>query len=32
MFGIPESLLSDRGANLLTNVMMDVCSLLHGDN
>ena len=28
MFGVPESLLSDRGANLLANVMMDVCSLL----
>ena len=28
MFGVPESLLSDRGANLLANVMTDVCSLL----
>ena len=28
MFGVPESLLSDRGTNLLANVMMDVCSLL----
>ena len=28
MFGVPEALLSDRGTNLLANVMMDVCSLL----
>ena len=28
MFGVPESLLSDRGANLPANVIMDVCSLL----
>ena len=28
MFGVPESLLSDRGANLLANVMKDVCELL----
>ena len=28
MFGVPESLLSDRGANLLANVMMEVCALL----
>ena len=28
MFGVPESLLSDRGTNLLANVMMDVCSLM----
>ena len=28
IFGVPESLLSDRGANLLANVMTDVCSLL----
>ena len=28
MFGVTESLLSDHGANLLANVMMDVCSLL----
>ena len=28
MFGVPESLLSDRGTNPLANVMMDVCSLL----
>ena len=28
VFGIPESLLSDRGANLLSHLMYDVCSLL----
>ena len=28
MFGVPESLLSDHGTNLLAHVMMDVCSLL----
>ena len=28
MFGVPGSLLSDRGANLLANVMKDVCELL----
>ena len=28
IFGVPESLLSDCGTNLLANVMMDVCSLL----
>ena len=28
MFGVPESLLSDRGANLLANVMKEVCELL----
>ena len=28
MFGVPEALLSDRGTNLLANVIMDVCSLL----
>ena len=28
MFGVPEALLSDRGANLLARVTMDVCSLL----
>ena len=25
MFGCPESLLSDRGTNLLATVMQDVC-------
>ena len=28
MFGVPGSQLSDRGANLLANVMKDVCELL----
>ena len=28
MFGCPESLLSDRGANLLATVMQDVCELM----
>ena len=28
MFGVPDSLLSDRGANLLAHVMQDVCQLL----
>ena len=28
MFGVPECLLSDRGTNLLANVMKDVCDLL----
>ena len=28
MFGVPESLLSDWGTNLLTNVMKEVCALL----
>ena len=27
-FGVPEALLSDRGANLLSHLMRDVCSLL----
>ena len=27
-FGIPESLLSDRGTNLLSHLMLDVCKLL----
>ena len=27
-FGVPESLLSDRGTNLLSHLMMDVCKLL----
>ena len=27
-FGVPESLLSDRGTNLLSHLMKDVCSLL----
>ena len=27
-FGVPESLLSDRGANLLSHLMTDVCKLL----
>ena len=26
--GVPEALLSDHGANLLSNLMQDVCSLL----
>ena len=28
LFGVPECLLSDRGANLLSHLMMDVCELL----
>ena len=28
MFGVPEALLSDRGANLLSCLMQDVCKLL----
>ena len=28
MFGVPEALLSDRGTNLLSHLMMDVCKLL----
>ena len=28
MFGVPEALLSDRGANLLSHLMLDVCRLL----
>ena len=28
MFGVPEALLSDRGTNLLSNLMMDVCTRL----
>ena len=28
LFGVPEALLSDRGANLLSHLMKDVCSLL----
>ena len=28
MFGIPEALLSDRGANFLSHLMQDVCKLL----
>jgi len=28
MFGVPEALLSDRGANLLSHVIKDVCELL----
>jgi len=28
LFGVPEALLSDRGANLLAHVMQDVCALL----
>ena len=28
LFGVPEALLSDRGANLLSHLMMDVCALL----
>ncbi len=27
-FGVPESLLSDRGTNLLSHLMLDVCKLL----
>ena len=28
MFGVPEALLSDRGANLVSHLMMDLCQLL----
>ena len=28
LFGVPKALLSDRGANLLSHLMMDVCALL----
>ena len=28
LFGVPDTLLSDRGANLLAHVMQDVCELL----
>jgi transposase InsO family protein len=28
LFGVPEALLSDRGTNLLSHLMMDVCHLL----
>lgn len=28
MFGVTEALLSDRGTNLLANVVQDVCQLL----
>jgi hypothetical protein len=28
MFGVPDALLSDRGANLLAHVMQDVSQLL----
>ena len=28
MFGVPECLLSDRGANLLSHLMIDLCELL----
>ena len=28
LFGVPESLLSDRGTNLLSHLMRDICSLL----
>ena len=28
LFGVPKALLSDRGANLLSHLMMDVCRLL----
>lgn len=28
MFGVPESLLSDRGTNLLPHLMLDACNLL----
>ena len=29
MFGVPEALLSDHGTNLLSHLMMDMCSLLN---
>ena len=28
VFGVPEAILSDRGANLLSHLMMDICELL----
>ena len=28
LFGVPEALLSDRGTNLLSHLMMDVCQML----
>jgi len=28
VFGVPEALLSDRGANLLSHLMLDLCQLL----
>ena len=28
LFGVPEALLSDRGVNLLLNLMIEVCGLL----
>ena len=28
MFGVPEALLSDRGTNLLSHLMLDVCAML----
>ena len=28
LFGVPEALLSDRGANLLSHLMQDICQLL----
>lgn len=28
MFGVPEALLSDRGTNLLSHLMQEVCELL----
>ena len=31
-FDVPETLLSDRGTNLLSNMMKDVCSLLGIEN
>ena len=27
LFGVPEALLSDRGTNLLSHVMLDLCTL-----
>jgi len=27
-FGVPEALLSDRGTNLLSHLMKDICTLL----
>ena len=28
VFGVPEAILSDRGANLLSHLMIDICELL----
>ena len=28
LFGVPEALLSDRGTNLLSHLMLDICELL----